>query len=62
MLFLGHNFRTRNAIKPMKWSKDSDYSLVCIKNLSQKFPLAVGSLGQNGLKLTQLWQHSQKNP
>jgi len=41
-----HNFRTRNARKPIKDLKDSDYSLVTTKNLSQKFPTVIGAQGQ----------------
>jgi len=40
LLFLGHNFWTRNARKQIKGSKNSsaDYSLFSNKNLSQKIP------------------------
>jgi len=58
-MFLGRNFGTRNVRKPIKGSKDLDYSLVSNKNLSQK--VATGSwcpgpvnLSQNGLKPTPL--------
>jgi len=46
LLFFSHKFLTRNARKPSKGSKDSDFSLVSNKNLNQKFPLAVGTQGQ----------------
>jgi len=46
LLVLGHNFWTRNARKSIKVSKDSDYSLVSNKNLSQKLPIVVGTQGQ----------------
>jgi len=39
MLFSGHNCRIRKARKPIKDSKDLDYSPVSNKNLSQKIPL-----------------------
>jgi len=38
LLFLGHNLWTRNVRKPIKDSKDSDYSLVFSKSLSKKIP------------------------
>jgi len=45
-LFLGRNFQTRNARKLVKGSKNSDYSLVSSKNLSQKFTSTVSTQGQ----------------
>jgi len=59
VLFLGHNFQTRNARKPNKALKDSDSSLVSNKTLSQKIPSSSyrpgsGNMSQNGLKLTPL--------
>jgi len=55
-LFL-HNFWARNARKPIKASKDLDYSLVSTKNLSQNFcssscGLGPDDLGQKGLNLS----------
>jgi len=48
-LFFGQNFSTRNTRKPIKGSKNSDYSLVSNKNLSQKLALAVwGPVGAKG--------------
>jgi len=41
LLFLGHNFWTRNARKLIKGSTDSVYRLESNKNLSQK----IGSCG-----------------
>jgi len=57
MLFLGHNFWTRNARKLIKGLKDSDYSLVSNKNLNKKIPPSncrsgPRDLSQNGLKPT----------
>ena len=46
MLFLGHNFWTSNPRKPVKGSKDSHYSLVSNKSLSQKIPSSSWRQGQ----------------
>jgi len=43
ILLSGHNFWTRNARWQLKGSKDSFYSLVSTKNLSQKLALAVSA-------------------
>jgi len=64
-LFLGHNFRTQNLSKSSKVSKDSDFSLVYNKNLSEILPsnglvLGTDEMGQKGLKLFHLRRHSQK--
>jgi len=53
--FLSHNFGTKNVRKPIKGSKDSDYSLVSKQNLSQKTGLlgwspGPGNLGQKMCK------------
>jgi len=42
-MFLGRNFWTRNAKKPIKDPKYSDYSLVSNKNFNQKMALGVGA-------------------
>jgi len=51
LLFFGRNVWTRNTIKPFKGSKDSDYSLVPEKILSQKFLSSVVVLKQEPLNL-----------
>jgi len=66
LLFLGHNFRIRNARKPIKGIKDLDSSLVSNKNLSKKFHLAAEAQGQvtwNKMAKNQphLWYHPEKN-
>jgi len=57
LLFLGHNFWTRNGRKPIKGLQALDYRLVSNKNLSQKIPSCgwhpePSNLHQNGLKPT----------
>jgi len=44
--FFKPNFGSRYVSKPIKGSKDSDYSLVCKKILSQKMAHWVGTQGQ----------------
>jgi len=65
-LFLGHNFLTTNARKPIKGSKNPIFSLLSIKNMSQKIPSCSwcpesGNLGQKGVNLTHWWHRPQKN-
>jgi len=67
LLFLGHNFSTRNTRKSMKGSKYLDYSLVSTKNLESKIPSCAwcpqtGNLSQNGLKPTPLTTSPTKSP
>ena len=68
LLFLGHDFWTRNVRKPIKGSEDSDSSLVSNTNLSEILPSsAIWAQGQaTWSKMTwnlpHLWRHSQKNP
>jgi len=65
LLFLGHNFWTRNARKLMKGSKDSDSSLVSNENLSEILASSSWALGQVtwakiAKNLAHLWHHSKK--
>jgi len=63
--FFSHNFRTRNARKLIKGSKDLDFNLVSIKNLSKILSTidwgpGPDNLGQKGLNLPYLRCHPQK--
>jgi len=65
LFILEHNFRTRNARKSIKGSKDSDSSLVSNENFSETLSSSGLALGQATwakmtLKLLHLWRHSQK--
>ena len=65
LLCLGHNFWTQNTSKSSIVSKESDFSLVSKKNLSEILPsssldLGPDEVGQKGLKQLNLWHHSQK--
>jgi len=58
-MFFGHNFRTRNPRKPIKCSKDLDFSLVYNKNFSEILPSCgwgpgPDNLGQKCLNLPHL--------
>ena len=64
-VFLGRNFWTWNPSKSSKLSKDSDFSLVSDKNLSEILPssglgLEPDEVSQKDLKQLNLWRHSQK--
>jgi len=66
LYFFGHYFWTRNFRKPIRGSKDSDFSLVSDKNLSEILSSSDWALGQETLaktdkNLPHLWCHSQKN-
>jgi len=54
-----HNFRTRNATKLIKGSKDLDSSLVSNENFSGWAPGQV-TWAKMAQKLLHLWRHSQK--
>ena len=65
--FLSHNCGSRNARKPIKPSKDSEYSLVSpnkfeLKNGTLGWSQGPDKLGQKGENLPQLWHHPQKTP
>jgi len=61
--FLIHNFGFRYARKPIKGSKDSDYSLVTKTNLSEKIGQLVWRLGPGkGGKNTPLVTTPQETP
>ena len=64
-LLLQIMFWTWNHSRSSKASKDSDCSLVSNKNFSELLPSidlspGPGEVGQGGLKVHQLWRHSQK--
>jgi len=65
LLFLGHNFLTRNVRKSIKISSDSDSRLVSNENLNELLPSSSWALGQvtrakMSENLPNLWRHSQK--
>jgi len=65
LFILDHNFRTRNARKSIKTSKDSDSSQVSNENFSETFWPSGWALGQATWvkmtpKLLHLWCQSQK--
>jgi len=65
LFILDHNFLTRNVRKLIKGSKDSDSSLVSIKNISEILWPSGWALSQVTWakmipKLLHLWHHSQK--
>jgi len=64
LFILDHNFRTRNARKSIKGSKDSDSSLVSSENFSETLFPSGWALGQATwakmtLKLLHLWRHKK---
>jgi len=66
LLFLGHKFWAQNHSRSSKASKNSDFSLVSNKNLSEILPssglgLGPDKVGQKDLKQLHLRCHSQKN-
>jgi len=67
LFILDHNFSTINPRKWINTSKDSDYSLVSNKNLSEILPSNGWAQGQAtwakmAKNLPHLWRHPQNNP
>jgi len=65
LFILDYNFKTRNARKSIKGSKNSDSSLVSNKRFSKMLWPSGWALGQvtwakMAHKLLHLWRHSQK--
>jgi len=63
-MFFGHNFCTRNSRKPIKGSKDLDFSLVSTKNLSEMLPsnTGVGNLQPAGQIEYLIWHQNFSCP
>jgi len=64
--FLSHNLGFKYARKPIKGSKDADFSLVSKTNLEPKMGCWIGAQGQAKLakksKTPRFWRHSQRTP